>query len=135
MLGPERTRSELIPYVTELIDDEDEVLVALAENLGNLLSHVGGASKIEFLLNPLEQMGNIEEHVVRDQAAVATAPALGVGGSDVTRILRDSFSDHETHAASRAHSGRRPKAVSVRTRTPSLGGGTARSPMECPSGV
>lgn len=34
-LGVERTRSELIPFLTETIYDEDEVLLALAEQLGN----------------------------------------------------------------------------------------------------
>lgn len=33
-LGVERTRSELIPFLTETIYDEDEVLLALAEQLG-----------------------------------------------------------------------------------------------------
>ena len=29
-LGPERTRIELIPYLMELMDDDEEVLIALA---------------------------------------------------------------------------------------------------------
>lgn len=37
-LGEERTRSELIPFLTETIYDEDEVLLALAEQLGNFTS-------------------------------------------------------------------------------------------------
>jgi serine/threonine-protein phosphatase 2A regulatory subunit A len=36
-LGVERTRSELIPFLTETIYDEDEVLLALAEQLGKSL--------------------------------------------------------------------------------------------------
>lgn len=36
-LGVERTRSELIPFLTETIYDEDEVLLALAEQLGNFI--------------------------------------------------------------------------------------------------
>jgi serine/threonine-protein phosphatase 2A regulatory subunit A len=28
-LGPERTRSELLPYLLELVDDDDNVLLAL----------------------------------------------------------------------------------------------------------
>ena len=54
VLGAERTRDELIPYVSELIDDEDEVLEVLAQELGKLLTHVGGESKVLFLLSPLE---------------------------------------------------------------------------------
>ncbi|KAH8104864.1 hypothetical protein DFH11DRAFT_113404 [Phellopilus nigrolimitatus] len=32
--GPDRTREELIPFLRDLVDDEDEVLLALAEKLG-----------------------------------------------------------------------------------------------------
>jgi len=42
-LGVERTRVELIPFLTETIYDEDEVLLALAEQLGNFTSYVGGS--------------------------------------------------------------------------------------------
>lgn len=37
-LGEERTRTELIPFLTETIYDEDEVLLALAEQLGGFTS-------------------------------------------------------------------------------------------------
>ena len=39
-LGPERTRDELIPFLSESVDDEDEVLQMLAENLGKLVPMV-----------------------------------------------------------------------------------------------
>ena len=32
-LGPERTRQELLPYILELMDDDEEVLLTLAEVL------------------------------------------------------------------------------------------------------
>ena len=38
----ERTRSELIPFLTDTIYDEDEVLLALAEQLGTFTPLVGG---------------------------------------------------------------------------------------------
>ena len=41
-LGVERTRSELIPFLTDTIYDEDEVLLALAEQLGTFTPLVGG---------------------------------------------------------------------------------------------
>ena len=44
VLGAERTRSELIPYLMELLEDNEEVVVALAETLGEFLDHVGGPS-------------------------------------------------------------------------------------------
>jgi len=37
-IGPERTRNELIPFISELLDDEDEVLIELVDSLsGNFL--------------------------------------------------------------------------------------------------
>ena len=41
-LGPDRTRSELLPYILELLDDESEVLAELATVLGQMLDVVGG---------------------------------------------------------------------------------------------
>ena len=41
----ERTRSELIPFLTDTIYDEDEVLLALAEQLGTFTPLVGGKVK------------------------------------------------------------------------------------------
>jgi hypothetical protein len=49
-LGVERTRSELIPFLTETIYDEDEVLLALAEQLGNFTPLVGGPDHVHCLL-------------------------------------------------------------------------------------
>ena len=67
-LGEERTRNELIPFLNESIDDEDEVLLALAEELGNFVAYVGGAAHANALLPPLETLATVEETVVRDQA-------------------------------------------------------------------
>eukprot|EP01087_Luapelamoeba_hula_P024695 TRINITY_DN949_c0_g1_i1.p1 TRINITY_DN949_c0_g1~~TRINITY_DN949_c0_g1_i1.p1 ORF type:complete len:586 (+),score=99.05 TRINITY_DN949_c0_g1_i1:135-1892(+) len=68
-LGPERTRSELIPYLTnECVDDEDEVLLALAEELGKFSEFVGGPEEAKCLLVPLETLSTVEETVVRDKA-------------------------------------------------------------------
>ena len=41
-LGAERTREELIPFVVDSTDDEDEVLLTLAEAVGASLSSVIG---------------------------------------------------------------------------------------------
>lgn len=49
-LGIERTRSELIPFLTETIYDEDEVLLALAEQLGTFTPLVGGPEFVYCLL-------------------------------------------------------------------------------------
>eukprot|EP00184_Porphyridium_aerugineum_P004704 CAMPEP_0184698726 /NCGR_PEP_ID=MMETSP0313-20130426/5232_1 /TAXON_ID=2792 /ORGANISM="Porphyridium aerugineum, Strain SAG 1380-2" /LENGTH=625 /DNA_ID=CAMNT_0027157697 /DNA_START=525 /DNA_END=2402 /DNA_ORIENTATION=+ len=67
-LGMERTRCELIPFLTETIDDEDEVLMALAEELGSFVDMVGGADHAACLLQPLEILAAVEETIVRDKA-------------------------------------------------------------------
>ncbi|XP_067009843.1 serine/threonine-protein phosphatase 2A 65 kDa regulatory subunit A alpha isoform isoform X3 [Anabrus simplex] len=67
-LGVERTRTELIPFLTETIYDEDEVLLALAEQFGSFTPLVGGPEHVHCLLPPLEQLATVEETVVRDKA-------------------------------------------------------------------
>uniref|UniRef100_A0A8C6D6A5 Protein phosphatase 2 scaffold subunit Aalpha n=1 Tax=Moschus moschiferus TaxID=68415 RepID=A0A8C6D6A5_MOSMO len=49
-LGVERTRSELLPFLTDTIYDEDEVLLALAEQLGTFTTLVGGPEYVHCLL-------------------------------------------------------------------------------------
>ena len=85
-LGPERTRDELIPFLdgtslettrvsryqasntqTASVEDEDEVLTALSEELGNLIEHVGGPEHAHVLLSPLEHLAAIEEPLVREK--------------------------------------------------------------------
>jgi len=68
-LGPERTRTELVPYLTnECVDDEDEVLLALSEELGKFPEFVGGPEETKVLFAPLEALAAVEETVVRDKA-------------------------------------------------------------------
>jgi serine/threonine-protein phosphatase 2A regulatory subunit A len=66
-LGEERCREELVPFLMESLDDEDEVLLALAEELGNFVEYVGGPPYAHLLLNPLENLAAVEETLVRDK--------------------------------------------------------------------
>jgi hypothetical protein len=67
-LGEERTRKELIPFLSENNDDEDEVLLAMAEELGVFIPYVGGVECAHVLLLPLETLCAVEETCVRDKA-------------------------------------------------------------------
>ncbi|KAF3491655.1 protein phosphatase PP2A regulatory subunit A [Arthroderma uncinatum] len=60
-LGPERTRDELVPFLDDSVEDEDEVLTALSEELGNFVEYVGGPEYAHVLLSPLEHLAAIEE--------------------------------------------------------------------------
>ncbi|KAF2463264.1 ARM repeat-containing protein [Lindgomyces ingoldianus] len=67
-LGADRTREELIPFLDESVEDEDEVLTALSEELGNFVDYVGGPEYGHVLLSPLENLAAIEEPLVREKA-------------------------------------------------------------------
>lgn len=67
-LGAERTREELVPFLQEIIDDDDEVLIALADQLGQGVSWVGGPTYAHKLFGPLEELCNVEEISVREKA-------------------------------------------------------------------
>ncbi|CAK7273664.1 protein phosphatase 2A structural subunit [Sporothrix epigloea] len=76
-LGAERTRDELIPFLDESVEDEDEVLVALSEELGGFVEYVGGPDWGHVLLSPLENLAAIEEPVVRDKAVESLNKVCG----------------------------------------------------------
>jgi serine/threonine-protein phosphatase 2A regulatory subunit A len=75
---------ELLPFITDGIDDEDEVLLAVATSIGRMVDCVGGHEYARILLHPLELLLTIEETSVRDAAAES---ALLI--SD--QLLDDSF--------------------------------------------
>lgn len=58
---------------TESVEDEDEVLVALSEELGSFVEYVGGPPHGHVLLSPLENLAAIEEPVVRDKVSIRRA--------------------------------------------------------------
>lgn len=49
------------------MEDEDEVLTALGDELGNFVEYVGGPEYGHVLLSPLENLATIEEPLVRDK--------------------------------------------------------------------
>ena len=110
-LGEERTRNELIPFISESNDDEDEVLLALAEELGSFLPLVGGPDYGHILLSPLENLCSVEEDRCQGQSsAVAglrgqqpppaephrTLPAPREGASFVARCFIPVCSSNTT---------------------------------------
>ncbi len=65
----------MLPYLcgtyahssVELVDDEDEIVVTLAEALGDFTDVIGGQSQVLCLLKPLELLASAEEPLVRDK--------------------------------------------------------------------
>ena len=54
----------------ELLDDEDDVLVALADQLSQLVDSVGGTEYAYYLLTPLENLSTVEDPSVREHVCV-----------------------------------------------------------------
>ncbi|KAI0348013.1 ARM repeat-containing protein [Trametopsis cervina] len=78
-LGPDRAREELIPFLQDSVDDEDEVLLALSEELGrNFEEYLGGPEHAHLLLGPLENLSAVEETLVRDKAAESITKVAAV---------------------------------------------------------
>ena len=69
-LGPDRTRLELLAYIMELMDDDEEVLLTLAETLPTLLDVSGGPQHAEYVLKPLEKLCESEETSVREKVSI-----------------------------------------------------------------
>jgi hypothetical protein len=66
-LGPQRTRDELIVFLQDQLDDEDEVLLVLAEELGGFADFVGGPEYAYLVMGPLENLAAVEETLVREK--------------------------------------------------------------------
>jgi serine/threonine-protein phosphatase 2A regulatory subunit A len=67
-LGPSRTREEFIPYLIDIIEDqenEDEFLILLCDEIIKLKNSIGGRNHLNKLLGPLEIIGCMEETTVR----------------------------------------------------------------------
>src|SRR5882757_7951114 len=76
-LGPDRAREELIPFLQDSVDDEDEVLLALAEELGKSFEqYVGGNERAHVILGPLENLSTVEETLVREKVCLSSPTHL-----------------------------------------------------------
>ena len=97
-IGPVKTRKELIPLLVALNEDEDEVLEAMAKELGHFVPLVGGSEHGRVLLGPLEEFCRSDEPGVRDKAVasleqVARELPSEVIDSDFLEIVRSLATD------------------------------------------
>ncbi|KAG7665708.1 TPD3 [[Candida] subhashii] len=68
-LGPERTVKELLPFLHDVAqDDEEEVFAVLATKLGDFIPLIGGHENCEPLISILTILASMEEPLVRDKA-------------------------------------------------------------------
>lgn len=68
-LGPERTLHELLPFLNDVAqDDEEEVFAVMGEKLGMFVPLIGGHQNSEPLIQILAVLAAMEEPIVRDNA-------------------------------------------------------------------
>lgn len=82
-LGEERTRTELIPFLTETIYDEDEVLLALAEQLGNF------TSMLKIYLNVIFVLYKFKVHPMVEQLQYTYIGMYGVSLISINFYMSD----------------------------------------------
>lgn len=102
-LGSDRAREELVPFLQDSVDDEDEVLLALAEELGrNFEEYIGGKEYAHILLGPLENLSAVEETLVRDKVNISSPLSniylrdIGCGIDYQSRCCPNSSSNRRT---------------------------------------
>ncbi len=59
-------KQELLPFLTDGVDDEEDVLAAIATSLGKLIPYVGGSEHIHSLLPPMELLLSVGEKNICD---------------------------------------------------------------------
>uniref|UniRef100_A0A8B9X6R3 Protein phosphatase 2 scaffold subunit Abeta n=1 Tax=Bos mutus grunniens TaxID=30521 RepID=A0A8B9X6R3_BOSMU len=101
-LGVERTRTELLPFLTDTIYDEDEVLLALAEQLGNFTGLVGGPDFAHCLLDSVRLLAveacvSIAQLLSQEDIEALVMPTLRQAAEDkswrVRYMVADKFSE------------------------------------------
>lgn len=86
-LGSARTRNELIPYLCEFIDDDDEILIVICdwlERADSLIELLGGSEQLSSIFPLLFQLVSTDELNVRTHAI------------NVTKSILDKLSPQQT---------------------------------------
>lgn len=94
-LGEERTIKELIPFINDIVDDEDEFILAIAEGLCNLNLSAQNAIGLKSIF---EYLAGIEESEIRQKAVEGLCkilktigkPSLETEGVEMVRSLNST---------------------------------------------
>eukprot|EP00331_Platyophrya_macrostoma_P020834 CAMPEP_0176472490 /NCGR_PEP_ID=MMETSP0127-20121128/41772_1 /TAXON_ID=938130 /ORGANISM="Platyophrya macrostoma, Strain WH" /LENGTH=490 /DNA_ID=CAMNT_0017867365 /DNA_START=52 /DNA_END=1521 /DNA_ORIENTATION=- len=89
-LGPERTKSELLPFLTDYLDESDDVLRVFANALATMIGEVGGILHVQSLLQPLELLCGLDEVTVRDEA-VTSLQTKAIFKSDGAAVQQQDY--------------------------------------------
>jgi len=76
LMTPEKVRGDMMPYLQTKLDDLDQVLLALAKRLGELLKQCGGKDHASCMIALFEPLLAVEETVVRSAASASISAIL-----------------------------------------------------------
>lgn len=76
VLGPEKSRDLMVPYLETKIGDLDQVLLAMSQKLGDFVPYIGGPEHTPCLIPLLELLCGIEETTVRVAACGSISKIL-----------------------------------------------------------
>jgi serine/threonine-protein phosphatase 2A regulatory subunit A len=104
-IGPAATLSNLLPYLLDHTDDEDEILLTMADQLGQMVPSLIPPKQCMPIIDILEQLAGVEETVVRQRAVksmnsifalvdAGSMPLLAV----LTRLAKDDWFTHRVSA-------------------------------------
>jgi serine/threonine-protein phosphatase 2A regulatory subunit A len=70
-IGKEKTRTELLPYLASLIEDEEEEnLIELTKILSNFLELIGGKQFVLHIFKLFENMLQLDEFTLRYEVSI-----------------------------------------------------------------
>lgn len=77
--------SSAVHRVADQVEDDDEVLLVMADELGGFVPLVGGPYEATCLMQPLGALATVEETVVRDKAVESAC--IVIGGLDNALVI------------------------------------------------
>eukprot|EP00607_Mallomonas_marina_P008856 CAMPEP_0182423938 /NCGR_PEP_ID=MMETSP1167-20130531/10037_1 /TAXON_ID=2988 /ORGANISM="Mallomonas Sp, Strain CCMP3275" /LENGTH=561 /DNA_ID=CAMNT_0024603325 /DNA_START=176 /DNA_END=1864 /DNA_ORIENTATION=- len=76
LMGPERTRLDMLPYLQAKMDDMDQVLLVIAKKIGDFVPLCGGPEHAHTLVPIIESLSMVEETSVRSTTAESMCKIL-----------------------------------------------------------
>jgi serine/threonine-protein phosphatase 2A regulatory subunit A len=81
--------TSLLPFLATHMDDDDEMLLKMAEELGAMVPSLVSGDKAQPVIDILEQLACVEETVVRNAAVASLTSVVGCMSPKVTGSLLD----------------------------------------------
>lgn len=64
VLGPLRTREEMIPFIIEFMEDEEEVIMALVDSLPRIANCLGGPEHLGLILESMKMLFTVDNQTI-----------------------------------------------------------------------